>query len=545
MKNEDPSKIQSDEDIAFLRNQLSVSKAEEKRRSEVERELRTRLQQQATITELSELALNYGGLDKLMEAAMTALAERLDVEFVKLLELMPDGNSLLLKHGVGWKPGFVGSTYVDAAENSQAGYTLLSRKPVIVTELDRETRFKGPSLLTSHNVVSGMSVIIRGSNGPYGILAVHTTKLRLFTEHDIQFLQSVANVLAQAIARTRTMDDFRLQGQIVDQIHDAVVSTNLDGIVTSWNMGAENLFGYSRQEAIGQHISFVYTEDQHKFLQTHIIEPLLKKGSHKVEVRMLRKSGRTFFAHLSLSVLRNAEGEVVGMIGYSMDITERKLMVTQIHELGRSIGSLSSAIHALKSGAWQQANLRGELLLGMEYEANHLKRFLNDLVILDERASGTLSIKRRAISPSEWLTQAIAPWKEVAIQKGLVWKVTIPNDLPVTQLDPDRIDQILGNLISNAIKFTSAGGEVKIQSGIRGEELWIRVKDSGVGISPDEQEILFVPFYRSDLSKVESKGMGLGLTIVYDLVKAHDGRVELKSAPEDGSSFTVWLPIET
>jgi PAS domain S-box-containing protein len=341
------------------------------------------------------------------------------------------------------------------------------------------------------------------------------------------------------------MDNLRLQGQILEQIHDAVVTTDLDGIVTSWNMGAENLFGYSRQEAIGRHISFVYTEDQHKFLQTHIIEPLLIKGGHKVEVRMLRKSGRTFFAHVSLSLLRNVEGEVEGMIGYSMDITERKLMATQIHELGRSIGSLSSAIHALKSGAWQQANLRGELLLGMEYEANLLTRFLNDLVIMDERASGTLIIKRQAISPSEWLPQAIAPWREIANQKGLAWKVTIPNNLPVMQLDLDRIDQVLGNLINNAIKYTPAGGEVKIQSGTRGGELWIQVKDSGVGISPDEQEFIFIPFYRSDLSKVESKGMGLGLTIVYDLVKAHDGRVELKSKQGDGSCFTVWLPIET
>jgi two-component system sensor histidine kinase BaeS len=166
-------------------------------------------------------------------------------------------------------------------------------------------------------------------------------------------------------------------------------------------------------------------------------------------------------------------------------------------------------------------------------------------VVLDERASGRLSIKKQAISPSEWLPQAIAPWRGIANQKGLTLKTAIPNDLPVTQLDPDRIDQVLGNLISNAIKYTPAEGEVKIQSGTRGRELWIRVIDSGAGISPEEQDVIFVPFYRTDLSKVASKGMGLGLTIVYDLVKAHDGRVELKSTPGDGSCFTVWLPIET
>ncbi|MGB7061714.1 MAG: PAS domain S-box protein [Candidatus Zixiibacteriota bacterium] len=116
----------------------------------------------------------------------------------------------------------------------------------------------------------------------------------------------------------------RRQAQIIDQIHDSVVSTDLDGHVTSWNKGAERIFGYPAKEALGKHISFVYPEDQHEFLEHEVIGPLKKKGEHEVEVRMRRKSGEDFYAHLSLSLLRDGQGSVAGMIGYSVEITQRK-----------------------------------------------------------------------------------------------------------------------------------------------------------------------------------------------------------------------------
>jgi PAS domain S-box-containing protein len=110
----------------------------------------------------------------------------------------------------------------------------------------------------------------------------------------------------------------------MDQIHDSVVSADLDGHVTSWNKGAERIFGYSAKEALGKHILFLYPEDQHRFLEQEVIKPLKKKGEHEIEVRMRRKSGEDFYAHLSLSLLKSTEGSVLGMIGYSMDITQRR-----------------------------------------------------------------------------------------------------------------------------------------------------------------------------------------------------------------------------
>jgi PAS domain S-box-containing protein len=137
--------------------------------------------------------------------------------------------------------------------------------------------------------------------------------------------------------RKLAQEALRQQAQVIDQIHDSVVSADLDGRVTSWNRGAERLFGYPAKEALGRHISFVYPEDEHDFLEQKIIKPLKKKGEHEIEVRMRRKSGEDFFAHLSLSLLRGSEGRVTGMIGYAIDITERKRAEDMLRESSKQL----------------------------------------------------------------------------------------------------------------------------------------------------------------------------------------------------------------
>jgi PAS domain S-box-containing protein len=173
----------------------------ERKRAEAERKTRTR--QQTAIADLSQRALATRDLDILLNKAAALVARTLDVEYCKVLELLPDGQALLLRAGFGWKTGAIGRTTVGAGSDSQASYTLLSGEPVIVEDLRTETRFRGPPLLHDHGVVSGISVIIDSHHRPFGVLGAHTTRQRLFTADDIHFLQAIANVLAAAINRQR------------------------------------------------------------------------------------------------------------------------------------------------------------------------------------------------------------------------------------------------------------------------------------------------------------------------------------------------------
>ncbi len=185
---------------------LAIEASERKR---AEEELRARARQQAAVAELGRRAIAGTDLAALMNDAVGLLAQTLEVEYAKVLELLPDGTALRLRAGVGWQEGFVGHATVGAGSDSQAGYTLLSGEPVIVEDLRTETRFHGPPLLHEHGVVSGMSVIIPGQDRPFGVLGAHTTRRRTFTQDDVHFLEAVANVLAEAIARKQAEEALR------------------------------------------------------------------------------------------------------------------------------------------------------------------------------------------------------------------------------------------------------------------------------------------------------------------------------------------------
>lgn len=172
-------------------------------RNHTERRLVQHARQQAAVAALGLFALGGMKLQRMMDEAMHLLTKTLEVEFAKVLELSPEKDQLLLKAGIGWREGLVGHAVVDAGPNSQAGHTLLSNEPVVVQDLRAESRFHGPAVLLEHGIVSGMSTIIRTQSGPYGVLGVHATQVRYFTTDDVNFLQSVANLLAEAIDRNR------------------------------------------------------------------------------------------------------------------------------------------------------------------------------------------------------------------------------------------------------------------------------------------------------------------------------------------------------
>jgi two-component system sensor histidine kinase BaeS len=229
----------------------------------------------------------------------------------------------------------------------------------------------------------------------------------------------------------------------------------------------------------------------------------------------------------------------------SLEQARRQLLSNLVHELGRPLGAFRSATQALLGRSGADPALRRELLEGMDEEVERLGRLLDDLAGLHEQVLGTLELNRQPTALGEWLAHTLPPWRESAQAKGLKWQTTIPPDLPTMEVDPDRLAQVVGNLLSNAIKYTPPKGTVSLDAGVEGQEAWIRISDTGPGITPEEQERIFAPFYRSQRGHRFPQGMGLGLSIAYALVAAHDGRLELDSTPGLGSRFTVWLPLDS
>lgn len=225
-----------------------------------------------------------------------------------------------------------------------------------------------------------------------------------------------------------------------------------------------------------------------------------------------------------------------------LEEARRRLLANIVHEVGRPIGALHSAIQALLSGADEDPVLRRDLLEGMDAQAQRLHPLLDNLAELHGQVLGTLELNRQPTPLSDWLRRTISPWREAAHAKGLHWQIDIPESLPVLEIDADRMAQVLGNLLSNAIKYTPKG-TVSVEASAGDDGVLIVVGDTGIGIATADQAHIFEPFYRSHRSERFPQGMGLGLTIAHDLVMAHGGRLEVKSQPDRGSRFTIWLPL--
>ena len=228
-----------------------------------------------------------------------------------------------------------------------------------------------------------------------------------------------------------------------------------------------------------------------------------------------------------------------------LEETRRRSLANVVHEIGRPLGAVRSALHVLRGPVGDDAAIREELLSGAEAQIERMQPLLDDLTQLHGQVSGNIVLHCQAVELSQWLPSVLLPWRAAALEQGLNWQIAVPERLPTLQIDPARLAQAIDNLLGNAIKYTPAGGQVAVTAGIRGERVWIGVADNGPGIAAEEQQRVFEPFYRSERQQRFPQGLGLGLTIARDLVVAHGGELTLESQPGEGSCFTLYLPTQS
>jgi signal transduction histidine kinase len=226
-----------------------------------------------------------------------------------------------------------------------------------------------------------------------------------------------------------------------------------------------------------------------------------------------------------------------------LESARRHLLANLVHELGRPLGAMRSGIQSILRGANQDSELLIDLTKGMEEEADRMQHVLEELAHLHDEVLGTLELNKEQLPLNQWLPNVLLPWRRAAQEKDINWREEIPaGNLQITA-DPIRLGQVIGNLASNAVKYTPDGGSIFISAGRAENQVWVKFVDSGPGISENEQQLVFEPFYRGDQGRKIKQGMGLGLSIARDILHAHGGEIELQSEPRKGSQFTIWLPL--
>jgi PAS domain S-box-containing protein len=420
----------------------------------------------------------------------------------------------------------------------------------------------------------------------YGVLAVYSNQADAFNQEEVDLLSEVANDLAFALQtleeETRRMqaeEEVHYQANLVASVSDAIIATDLDYIIRSWNLAAEDMFGRNAGDAIGHRINeFLQLPFQdiptEKFLQV-----IANKGAWKSEMLQNLKNGAQISLITSISRLTNRAGEPIGYVSVTRDISDlkkaeqtlkayaehleemvaqrtRELLETQeklvrkeklavvgqlagsvAHELRNPLAVINNSVYYLKMILKAPDQDTWEYLEMLSTEVRAAESIISDLLDF----SRTRSPVKENISITSLVEQVL---QKVALPTQVELAKSLPADLPDVWVDPLQIEQVLDNLVRNAFDAMPDGGRLTISASLAPASmqgsppmLAISFSDTGCGIPPENMNRLFEPLFTTKMH-----GIGLGLPLSKNLVESNDGNIQVSSQLDKGTTFIVTLP---
>jgi PAS domain S-box-containing protein len=360
-----------------------------------------------------------------------------------------------------------------------------------------------------------------------------------------------ANLTLQQEMHTRMRaEETMLQlAAIVESSNDAIFGTTLEGLIQNWNHGAERLYGYSRHEVLGKHVSLVHAE-QRKDADV-LLRITAGERVNRLETINLTKDGRKIDVSMTISPILNRAGEIVGASTIARDITDEKILDrmktdfvgTVSHELRTPLSAIKGFLELVADGEAGPINetQRGFLDIAVR-NSDRLGALINDLLDMSRIDSDRLEMKSGPVDLAAVLADVGATFRHEAYTRGLLLREEVA-DLPLVQGDKARLIQVFCNLVSNAIKYTPKG-EVGIKAASLGDGVEVIVYDSGIGLTSEDRAQLFTKFFRGDNPVVtESRGTGLGLVIAKAILDAHHATIDVASRPGEGTQFRIILPL--
>jgi PAS domain S-box-containing protein len=367
--------------------------------------------------------------------------------------------------------------------------------------------------------------------------------------------------------------------QLLEAAPDAIVEVSDDGAIVLVNQIAEQMFGYQRNELLGQSVDLLVPDGvrptHYRHRDSYLEHPRTRPMGSGLELHARRRDGSLFPVEISLSPIQTETGMHVTAV--IRDVTERKKAEQEV----RRLEQIYTAELETRNREIERANrLKSEFLASMSHElrtplhtiigfaelleeegegplteaqkrflghihrdSSHLLELINDVLDLSKVEAGQMVLKREAYPVRRSIDDALNSVRPGAAVKGIAVEERGITDV-IVDADPVRVREMLYNLLSNAVKFTPSGGKVWLETREEGEFVRITVGDTGIGIPAEEQENIFDKFYQvGNTTSGVREGTGLGLSITKELVQLHGGWMEVLSMPGQGSQFTFTLPI--
>jgi PAS domain S-box-containing protein len=357
-----------------------------------------------------------------------------------------------------------------------------------------------------------------------------------------------------------TEEHFRMLASIVESSEDAIISKDLRGIIKSWNFGAQKIFGYTQEEAVGKSITMLIPPDrQHE--EQMILDRIYRgeQVKHFETIRMA-KDGRHLHISLMISPIRNGKGEVIGASKIARDITESVRLKQQLQEYTEKLKELNSykdefigiASHELKTPlttikAYLQLierDLKDEVLLkylnSTLQHVGKITRLVSELLDITRVQTGKLEFNFSDFNFGELLEEAVQAVQQPNPTHRIICQESSVNIL--IHADRHRLEQVIINLLSNAVKYSPGTDKVIVNVKKEDSHILVSIQDFGMGIPSSELDHLFSRFYRiKGLASIQ--GLGMGLYISKEIIKGHKGEIWVESESGKGSTFYFRIPL--
>ena len=445
-----------------------------------------------------------------------------------------------------------------------------SEQPHWIDDISDSATFPRVKHCASLELRSAFAFPVRSNHEVVAVLEFFHTDIVPEDRELLKLVGRLGNRIGDVVQSRRFERQQARLAAIVGSSYDAIIGKSLDGMITSWNAGAERVYGYTEDDAVGRTIRIILPGE----VATEEPEVLraIETGQRleQFETVRKRKDGTLIPVSLTVSPIADTSGRIVGSSTIERDISSRERRDKELRaakddaeRANRARGEfLANVSHELRTpmnaiiGMTQLAleedlsvELRDYLETASE-AADSLLRLLNDILDFSKLESGKFTIGKEEFSLGQLIDETIKTVSTQAFAKGLELVCEMPTDLPRNIIgDPMRLRQILTNLLSNAIKFTEQGEISLCVETIRTWPTEVRlrfsVRDTGIGIPAEQHRRILEPFTQVDSSSLRQHGgTGLGLAISSELLRLQGGRLSLKSVPDQGSTFSFQLSFD-
>jgi PAS domain S-box-containing protein len=362
----------------------------------------------------------------------------------------------------------------------------------------------------------------------------------------------------------KTDDQFRLLIEGVKEY--AIFLIDGKGRIVSWNPGAERLLGYAEAEIVGKDYSCLFTpEDALRGEPEQEMQTALKAG-HSEDVRWhVRKDGTRLWGDGVVSPLKDDDGNVRCFAKVLRDRTDQKeheellrhraealadadhkkniFLATLAHELRNPLAGVVNAMNILRLLSKDNPALEYPVKI-IERQAYNIRRLVDDLTDVARINAGKVQLRKERVELAVVVQNAVEATRSFVESRKHQLSVSLPQAPIYLEADPSRLQQVLANLLSNAARYTGEGGQITVSGTVQGNEVVVRVRDTGIGIAPEMLPRIFDLFTQVDPARDQTQaGLGIGLTLVKNLVELHGGSVQARSdGVGKGSEFTIRLP---